>query len=296
MMKQKQRIVDIGYLGYQRQAGFTLIEIMIGLVLGLLLLNAVIQVFLSTQQSARIQQSASRMQEDGRIAMTILNRYIRLAGYQSYPWNKADTGWNPALNERGFAAVAPWLEGQVILGTDGSGANPDSIRIRYQGSNDPAIATCLGAAIPPVNPATPNIPGIADIILDLSAPAPDGARSLSCRVAVNGGAFTARAPMVGGLENMQITYGLSQGAGGVDSIGRLTGGANLTYVTANNVAANGGWDRVIAVRIELVVRSDQDNLTLDSRQYMLNGVPVNPGDRRMRYVMGTTVNIRNKVR
>jgi len=68
--------------GYKnRQHGLTLIEIMIALLIGAFLLTGVIQIFLSTTQTYRMQENVSRLQENGRFAMDFLTRDIRMADY-----------------------------------------------------------------------------------------------------------------------------------------------------------------------------------------------------------------------
>jgi len=64
-----------------KQQGMTLIEIMIALLLGVLLLAGVIQVFLSSNQTYRMQENMSRVQENGRFAMDFISRDIRMADY-----------------------------------------------------------------------------------------------------------------------------------------------------------------------------------------------------------------------
>lgn len=66
-----------------RQQGLTLIEIMVALVISLFLLAGLLQLFIGTRQSARIQENLSRVQENGRYAIDYLGRVIRLAGYRS---------------------------------------------------------------------------------------------------------------------------------------------------------------------------------------------------------------------
>lgn len=66
----------------RHQAGLSLIELMISMVLGLLILAGVIQVFASTQQAYRTQEAMSRIQESGRYATEVLSRNIRQAGYK----------------------------------------------------------------------------------------------------------------------------------------------------------------------------------------------------------------------
>ena len=64
-----------------RQAGFGLVELMISITLGILLSTAVIQVFLATNSSSKIQDSMAVIQENARFAMRFLSREIRMAGY-----------------------------------------------------------------------------------------------------------------------------------------------------------------------------------------------------------------------
>jgi len=63
-----------------RQAGFSLVELMIALVLGLLVTGAVMGVFLSNQQIQRQNEGLARMQESARYAFEVLSRSIREAG------------------------------------------------------------------------------------------------------------------------------------------------------------------------------------------------------------------------
>lgn len=61
--------------------GFGLIELMIAITLGILLSTAVIQVFLATSSSSKVQDSMAQIQENARFAMRFLAREIRMAGY-----------------------------------------------------------------------------------------------------------------------------------------------------------------------------------------------------------------------
>jgi type IV pilus assembly protein PilW len=62
------------------QRGFTLIELMVSLVLGLLLILGVISVYLTNQQAARTNEGLARLQESGRIAFELMSRELRQAG------------------------------------------------------------------------------------------------------------------------------------------------------------------------------------------------------------------------
>jgi type IV pilus assembly protein PilW len=62
--------------------GFTLIEIMVALVLGLLLSAGVLSLFNSTSQSNKAQAALARLQENGRFAVTRMESDLRMMGGQ----------------------------------------------------------------------------------------------------------------------------------------------------------------------------------------------------------------------
>lgn len=64
-----------------KQAGLTLVELLIASVLGLLLTLGVAQLFVSGSDTFRLAESVGRMQESGRLAQDILGRAIRSADY-----------------------------------------------------------------------------------------------------------------------------------------------------------------------------------------------------------------------
>ena len=61
------------------QAGVTLIELMVAMVLGLLVSGGIITVFLTTSNSNRVQNQLARLQEEGRYAMGRLVGDLRMA-------------------------------------------------------------------------------------------------------------------------------------------------------------------------------------------------------------------------
>lgn len=85
------------------------------------------------------------------------------------------------------------------------------------------------------------------------------------------------------IENMQILYGYDNGNGSVDK-----------FVTADQIS---DWDKVIAVRIALLISSPEEAKTeLDSRTYDLLGTTIDPiDDRRIRRIFTITVALRNQV-
>lgn len=63
------------------QRGFSLVELMVAMTIGLIVLLALSQLFVGTKRSYNTQDALARVQENGRIAMHLLIRDIRMAGY-----------------------------------------------------------------------------------------------------------------------------------------------------------------------------------------------------------------------
>ncbi|WP_445365488.1 PilW family protein [Microbulbifer sp. ANSA001] len=70
------------------QRGLSLIELMIGILLGSLLLLGVLQIFQSNSDTLRMQNGFSRVQESGRFAVDMLSKEIRQAGFWGCAENK----------------------------------------------------------------------------------------------------------------------------------------------------------------------------------------------------------------
>lgn len=62
-------------------AGFSLIELMVAMVAGLVLLAAVYSVFTMQNKELKKQEQITEMQQNARIAMDMMSRELRMAGY-----------------------------------------------------------------------------------------------------------------------------------------------------------------------------------------------------------------------
>lgn len=105
------------------QAGFTLVELMVSLVLGLIVIGGVISVFLSNQQSYRTNQALGEVQDNSRIAFELMARDIRDAGLTGC----GNTGRvADVLNNGPTGGGADWWAnwGNAIVGFDAGTADP----------------------------------------------------------------------------------------------------------------------------------------------------------------------------
>lgn len=62
-------------------AGFTLVELMVAVTIGLIIMAAVAQIFATSRLSYKLEENLARVQENGRFAMEFLSRDLRMAGY-----------------------------------------------------------------------------------------------------------------------------------------------------------------------------------------------------------------------
>lgn len=150
-----------------QQGGFTIVEIMLAITLSMILIAGVIQIYLSSKESFRVQNELARLQENQRIALEFLQRDIRLAGFVAPP------------------ARITAIPGPLITVNDGGANNSDTITVEYQSLTD-----CLGAPTP--NGFAANTYSVNPVTLQLMCQG-------------NGGG--APQPIADGIENMQILLG-----------------------------------------------------------------------------------------
>lgn len=136
----------------EAQRGFTLVEIMVAVAIGLFLTAGMLQMYVSNRLTYRFTESLSRMQESGRYALELLAKDMRMADFRGCSrgnnltvdlagWCTVDTASGTAPAAAAAAAIAT-----NIAGEDGAAAapdNPDSITLRG------AVGT--GLVVDPVN-------------------------------------------------------------------------------------------------------------------------------------------------
>ena len=108
-----------------RNRGFTLIELMVALVLGLVVVGGVMGVFMSTYQANAQNIKAVRLNEEMRAIMSLMSRDIRRAGTRDLAWRLTLGTDNP------FSTATAWK----VSNMSGAAAN-SCVRLAYSISND----------------------------------------------------------------------------------------------------------------------------------------------------------------
>ena len=199
--------------------GFTLVEILIALVIGLFLMVALITVVQANRTVFGNQNKLSQMQDSERMAMTMIADVIQSAGYFPDPTTNTLT--------TSLTAAAPFAVGQAIEGTYSAAAPGDQIYVRYMTAGGDGILNCSGQSNPVGSPNTLYVNWFQVL---------NG--QLICTM--NGTQYN----LVNGITNMSILYGVKSSAGAA--------GNNVdTYMNASQVTAAGLWGSVISALIQL---------------------------------------------
>lgn len=97
-----------------RQRGFSIVEMMIALLVGLFLMGGIIDIFQSSRQTNSLQISLSKIQQDGRIAINTLSTDIRMADYRGCYTDLSDGVENTLNSPTSFG----WDLSNTIQGFD----------------------------------------------------------------------------------------------------------------------------------------------------------------------------------
>lgn len=99
--------------------GFTLVELMVALVIALVAMLAAISLYVGTRQTYRIQSMQSRLSEDGRFAVSMLQRLVLQAGFRDNPATAITAGYITPVSATQFTVK---FTGDNVNTVDCSGA------------------------------------------------------------------------------------------------------------------------------------------------------------------------------
>lgn len=216
-----------------RQRGLTLIELSVTMVIALFLLGGVLLMVQNTRTTYTNQTQLAQLQDNERLAMTIMTDVIQSAGYFPDP-----TTGDAAT---AFPSAAPFAAGQAIVGAQSGSAPQDTITVRYMTQSKAAgtgdgILNCLGAS----NTTGANV--TYTNAFSLSAADATGNRSLQCTLS-DGTTTSAATVLVGGIQDMQVYYGVKRTTSNDNNVD--------TYLRANDMQA-GDWSKISAIRLILI--------------------------------------------
>lgn len=286
----------------QAPRGFSLVELMVAMTIGLLIALVVIQAYLSGLGTQQAQTDVSRAQEAGRFAFQLLGASIRKSGYR-----------NPQSVGTPFCEGSAPTTPRLVLLNDPSTINPaaanlsgstatianksDVIRVRYYGEGvvggaaDGSIVDCLGNSIA-ANTLQEDTLYVANDANNNNEP------TLYCYAS---NAATAQ-PLIPGVESLQLLYG--------EDTDTTSDGIINRYVTASNVT---NVNNIRSIMVSIVTRTPGTRSAIDRTQQTFNHFgtdyaagavapsgdtgsvfkTTNPSDGRIRQLASTVIALRN---
>ncbi|TXD14592.1 PilW family protein [Extensimonas vulgaris] len=263
------------------QKGFTLVELMVALVLSLLIVLAATAALLVARQGFTAVDAASQLRDNTRFAQDIIQRVgvqtgFKTLAYIANPAAVSNTQGIPTnippnvygLNNASRTPSDAWTAG-TSRSSGSVGYGSDILVLRFQPNasdtdatkSDGSMIDCSGNA-PTAAPA--NIDDQSVSILHVGVDA-DGEPSLMCSRSDTGSAPYDTQPLVRGVENFQVLYGVDGiGPGNTtvpipatasDTIPERYLRADQLTVAGNQAATYANWKKVRSIRIGMVVRA-----------------------------------------
>jgi type IV pilus assembly protein PilW len=229
------------------QRGFTLIELMVAITLGMFLIAGLLMMVQSTRSAFGNQQLLAQLQDNERLVMTFMAAVVETTGYFPNPVVNTNIAMFPAPFAIPLHAGQQFnVPGQAIFGTFNAAVPGDTVTVRYAaGPGIPApgdnVFNCKG---------TKNTTGATDVFINtfwVNAVNPNNP-VLTCTVSsVNGSFPSVDIPLVNGVQSLSIQYGIKRSVAD-------TGSCADTYLTANQMAPAlfpNDWLNVCSINVSM---------------------------------------------
>lgn len=331
----------------QRRSGFSLVELMVAMAIGLGLLTVLATVFANSSRTQNEVTMTAQQVENGRYALELLSDDLRHAGFYG-PYHSLAAA--TTLTDPCSLTLADIKEGVAlpVQGYDSSSSSPlscidddnhvdgtDVLVVRRASTNTTAVASLAADVVYIQGTASPNITtnpvvalgsggaGTFNLVIrngtgaNVAAPirklethiyfvapcsTPTGSGNTVCTSTDDGGtpiptlkrielttgsggsAALVTVPLVEGVQNLQVEYGLD-----TDN----DGGPNGNLTTDPGAVAN--WQNAMVARIYLLARNTQPSPGyIDSKTYTLGATTVGaPGDNYRRHLYTAAVRLKN---
>lgn len=297
------------------QAGVSLIELMVSITIGVVILGAILAVFSATSSTGKQSETATRMSEDAAVAMNYMAGYIRMAGYSvpriNAPANTAMVG-TATLEvtdsnfsgtgvrgcDIGFTSAAATPTSSLSCKTSGTDTSVISVRFEGDVYNTAPVGTtptfkpsdCLnqGVSAGTASDYDSALYPLIETRFFVKTGSNSGVPELFC--AGNGSSTFVPQPIMQYVESLALTYGVAD-----NGSSRLV----TSYLSAADIDALPGtvdqrWDRVVSVKICLIMRSEMPDQNAIGSYVNCAGNAVSSPDRFLRRAFKSVVTLRNR--
>lgn len=223
------------------ESGYTLVEVMVAITLSVFLLMGLFTILQQTRQTSTATSALSQLQDDERVAMTVMSDIIQQAGYVP---EANGSGQSLFIVDTTFATA-----GQVFKGGSGAVVG-DKLTLRYVLATNDTTLTCLGQR---------NTGGEQTFEETFEINNFNGVKALACAPS----STSAEQPLVNNVVNLSFQFAVNTTSASSitasSAVGPNTEGSSITgygcpadtYIpTANMSAAD--WTNVCAVKVDIV--------------------------------------------
>ncbi len=274
----------------RHQQGFTLIELMIALTLGLVISAAVIQVMISNNATERLNRALAATQENGRFVVSRLRQELLMTGRYDPLSADLNTDVDIAI-ESAFVVNSPVpLPGDFIAAPakgaiDGANGASDTLMVALQAFED-----CRG--LKHGYGTDEEFFVVNEYFLDgtsLMCRGFDGRVLRGQKVATGNDADKAYV-ILDDVYSFQVVYGVTEGFSTTDNSARP-----VQFIPANELAvAEAAGSQVVAIRIAVLLKGDSDLIIDSPMQFkLLNEYAITPSEKRLFKQFETTITLRN---
>jgi type IV pilus assembly protein PilW len=275
---------------FSKQGGFTLIEMMISLTLGLIISAAIVQVMISNGVTDRLNRAMSSAQESGRFVISRLRADTLVAGRYD-PLSPLLNTSVDIVSEASFVQNHPVplpgdFVGDATVGAiQGTSGGNDTLVVNFQGDRD-----CRGYKLGYDEDEEFFV--VNQYFVDgtqLKCRGFDGRVLLGLRAAVGNDSDKAYT-ILDDVYSFQVQYGITNTAASGDNSARPA-----QYITANAIAAAvTAGSQVVSLRIGVLVKGDADVVVEPVPSFkILNEVAIQPTEKHYYKQFNTTVALRN---
>lgn len=300
----------------QHHAGFSLVELMIGMVLGMFIVGAILGLFVASKRTYNDTERLAQLTESGRYGLAVLSDELRSADFWGNAIQSADVRLASNLDviatdcsgdAAGYTLTSPITAVAATAGTvfdciTDANLNSDVLITKHAASTTTVLASLdanktylLSNAIVGVlfdgADTTPSVANGGDVpngqaweyLATAFYVGNNGSTPTLFRKQLTGNTWSAAQEVATGVETLHVEFGEDTNSDG-------TADRYLDAASAN-------WQHVVTAKIYLLVRTDeQDKAYVDGRTYTLGSQTITPAssDHYHRSVYQTTVNLRNR--
>ncbi|MGB3916483.1 PilW family protein [Thiothrix litoralis] len=298
-----------------RQKGLSLIELMIAMVVSLVLMAGIGTVYMSSKRNYQARDQLSLMDENARVALNALTKHLEHTGYAAtaagvFPLPTPFVLTTPVAGTCSDGGSNINTASTLNVTADDASTTPaqqtgrDTVGIAYVGDdalfidcgntegNSITLSDTRAQRLKSLckHGAAANVEG--SLIYNTfsigyaTTPEKDSLGVSIPNLYCSGSVSANKQSVAQGVDAMQFMYGVD--ADGNDSVDQ--------YLTATQVTTANAWDRVISIKVALLMRSIEPVLPVkESKTYRLLDKDVVRDDRYQHVVYNTVIQLRNRV-